>query len=284
MLGAVLFYTIADTATRWLGLAGFESPQIVFFRYLIGLAPVAVMVWISGPGALRTRRPFAHALRAALLFTALIAFTTGLRVIPLVEAVSIVFTVPLFIAALSKPVLGEHVGGRRWAAVAFGFVGAVIMLQPGTAAFRPEALWILLAALCFAVAMLLTRRMAATETNVAMFAYSTVGALLASLPFIAVTWRDPALDHLWGFLILGLAGSCASLLMIIAYRNAPAAVVAPIEYTALLWATLFGWLMWNEQPGPAIWVGAVVIVVSGLYIARREAIHAKGRSPRPLQR
>jgi drug/metabolite transporter (DMT)-like permease len=276
MVGGVFLYTIADTATRWLGLAGFDSPQIVFFRYLIGMLPVVAMVWIAGAHTLRTRRPWAHAFRAGLLFVALMAFTTGLRVIPLAEAVSIVFTVPLFIAALSRPVLGEHVGPRRWAAVAVGFVGALIMLRPGTAAFRPDALWILFAALCFAVAMLYTRRMAATETNVAMFAYSNIGALLASLPLIAVTWREPSLDHMWGFMILGIAGSFAALLMIIAYRNAPAAVVAPFEYTALIWAVLFGWMMWGEHPAPAVWVGAAVIVLSGLYITRREAVGARG--------
>ena len=275
MICAVFLFTVADTATRWLGLAGFASPQIVFFRYFFGLLPVAVMIWVSGAGALRTRRPVAHALRAALLFTAMVTFTIGLRDIPLAEAVTIIFTSPLFITALSYPVLGERVGGRRWAAVVVGFVGAIIMLRPGTAAFRPESLWVLAAALCFATAMLFTRRLAATETSVAMFAYSTLGALLASLPFIATTWRTPALDHFWGFLTLGLAGGCAAFLMIVAYRNAPAAVVAPFEYTALIWAVLFGWMMWGEQPEPAVWIGAAVIVLSGLYVTRREAVGAR---------
>ena len=275
ILGAVFLFTIADTATRWLGLAGYASLQIVFFRYLFGLVPVAVMVGLSGAGALRTRRPVAHGLRAALLFSAMVTFTIGVRVIPLAEAVTIVFTSPLFITALAYPVLGERVGPRRWGAVAVGFLGALIMLRPGTTAFQPESLYILASALCFAVAMLLTRRMAATETSVAMFAYSTSGALLASLPLVAVTWQTPAPGDLWGFVALGLAGGCAAFLMIIAYRNAPAAVIAPFEYTALIWAVLFGWMMWGERPEPPVWIGAAVIVLSGLYVSRREAVRAR---------
>src|SRR5690606_12594272 len=145
---------------------------------------------------------------------------------------------------------------RRWGAVAAGFVGAAIMLQPGTAAFRVEAVVILIAALTFALAMLLTRRMAATETNTAIFAYSTLGAWIASVPFVAFYWQVPNARDLLVFLMLGLVGGCGSYLVIVAYRLAPAALTASFDYTSLVWATLFGWLLWQERPGPSVWVGA----------------------------
>lgn len=268
---AVFLFSIADATAKWLGIAGYASPQIVFFRYLFGLLPVVVMVWSAGPGALRTRKPLMHILRALLLFSALVLFFAGLRVLPLAEAIAVAFTAPLFVTALSVPILHEHVGPRRWAAVLIGFVGAIVMLRPGTDAFRPEALLVLASALFFALGMLLTRRMSATETNAAMFTYSTIGAGLASIPFMIFVWHPPQVQHLWVFLGLGIVGGCAAYLMIIAYRNAPAAVIAPFEYSALIWGAIFGWMVWQEQPPAVVWGGAAVIAVSGLYISRREA-------------
>jgi drug/metabolite transporter (DMT)-like permease len=271
---AMFLLSITDAAVKWLGHAGYAATQIAFFRYLFGLVPVAVMIWRNGGRTLRIRRPGLHLIRIGLIFTTSIAFYTGLRYMPLAEAVAIAFTAPLFVTVFSWPLLGERVGRRRWGAVAAGFVGAVIMLQPGTAAFRAEAILILVAALTFALAMLLTRRMAATETNTAIFAYSTLGAWIVSVPFVAFAWQVPVARDLWVFLMLGLVGGCGSYLVIVAYRHAPAALIASFDYTSLVWATLFGWVLWQERPGPAVWVGAAVIVTAGLYI-----IHREGRRP-----
>ncbi len=269
---AVMLFSAGDATAKWLGIAGYASPEIAFFRYLFGLIPVTILVWSAGPAALRTRRPFAHAVRAALMFSALVSLFTGLRTIPLAEAISIAFTAPLFITALSYPVLGERVGPRRWAAVFLGFMGVLIMTRPGTDAFQIEALWILASAFCFAMSMLFTRRLSATETNVAMFTYTTVGAMVASMPFVALTWVAPETEHLWIFALVGVVGGCAAYLMIVAYSNAPAATIAPLEYTALIWGSLFGWVLWAERPAPAVWVGAAIIVACGLYITRRKGL------------
>ena len=271
ILVAVFLFSIADAAAKWLGIAGYAAPQIVFFRYVFGMLPVVIMVWSAGPGALRTRKPMLHVLRALLLFSALVLFFAGLRVLPLAEAIAVAFTAPLFVTALSVPILHERVGPRRWAAVLIGFVGAIVMLRPGTDAFRPDTLLILASALFFALGMLLTRRMSATETNAAMFTYSTIGAGLASIPFMTVIWRAPEAQHLWVFLGLGIVGGCAAYLMIVAYRNAPAALIAPFEYSALIWGAIFGWMIWQEQPPAIVWGGAIIIVFSGLYITHREA-------------
>ncbi len=274
ILLAVLFFAIVDATAKWLG-RDYEPAQIVFLRYVFGLLPVVAFVWRGGGlSALRTRRPGLHALRALLVFVALFTFFSGLRRMPLAEAIAIAFTAPLFITALSAPLLAEPVGVRRWAAVLIGFMGALVMVRPGAAGFRVEALWILAAALSFALAMLLTRRMTRSETNVAMLAYTTLGAGLAGLPLMPFLWRAPAGGDIWLFGLIGLVGGTAAYFVIAAYRNAPAAVVAPFEYTALVWGAILGWILWREQPEPLVWTGAAIIMLSGLYITHREAMRA----------
>ncbi len=274
-LFAVFFFSIADATAKWLGQS-YAPIQIVFLRYVFGLIPVALFVWRSGGlRALKTRRPFAHGLRALLFFSALFMLFTGLRGLPLAEAISIAFTAPLFVTALSGPVLGEPVRPRRWAAVVIGLIGALIIVRPGTAAFQFDALYILASALCFSLAMLVTRRMAKTETNVAMLAYTTLGAGIASLPLMPFVWRQPAAGDVWLFALIGIVGGMAAYLLIAAYRNAPAAVVAPFDYTGLVWAALLGWIIWQERPEPLVWLGAAIIALSGLYITYRESVAAR---------
>jgi drug/metabolite transporter (DMT)-like permease len=271
IVAAVFFFSIADALAKWLGQT-YQPVQIVFLRYVFGLIPVALLIWRGGgPGALRTRRPLMHGLRALVIFAALLLLFTGLRDLPLAEAISVAFTAPLFVTALSGPLLGEPVRARHWAAVSVGFLGALIVMRPGTGAFQIESLFVLASALCFALTALITRHMSRTETNVALLTYTTLGAGLASLPIMPFVWRPPAPDDLWLFLAIGLIGGTAGYFVIQAYSNAPPAIIAPFDYTALIWAALIGWIVWREQPEPAVWLGAAVIAASGLYITHREA-------------
>lgn len=143
--------------------------QIVFFRYAFGLIPVTIAIVVSGVGGLKTKRPFAHFLRGLFMFAALTLFFRDLKTLPLAEGIAVAFSAPLFVTALSWPMLGERVGPYRWAAVIIGFAGALVVLRPGTDAFKPEALFIVASAVFFALAMLHTRRISHTETNVAMY-------------------------------------------------------------------------------------------------------------------
>ena len=272
---AVLCFSIVDTTAKWLGQT-YAPIQILFFRHLFGIIPIAFLVWRGGGlGALRTRRPFAHLVRAGLLFVALLSFFTALRGLPLADAIAVAFTAPMFVTALAGPILGETVGARRWAAVGIGFLGALVMVRPGTDAFRPEALLVLLSALSFALAMLLTRRLARTETDVAIVAYTSLIAGLASLPFLGFVWRAPTDTDLGLFALVGVIGGTAAYLLAVAYRHAPAAVIAPFDYTGLIWASLFGWIVWREAPEPAVWIGAAIIALSGIYITHRETVRRR---------
>ncbi len=269
-MAAVFLFAIVDATAKWLGQS-YAPVQIVFFQHLFGLIPVAVLVWRSGGlSALRTRRPFAHVLRGGLVFASMLLFFTALRGLPLAEAIAVTFTAPLFITALSIPLLGEAVGARRWAALVIGFVGALIMVRPGTEAFRPEALLVLASALMFALAMLLTRRLTRTETNVALVTYTTLITGLASLPLAVLAWQAPSTTNLGLFAVVGIGSASGNYFLVLAYRNAPAAVVAPFDYTKLIWASVFGWMLWRESPEPAVWIGAAIVAAAGVYITRRE--------------
>jgi drug/metabolite transporter (DMT)-like permease len=209
------------------------------------------------------------------LFFALTSFFAGLRFLPLAEAIAVTFTAPLFVAALSGPLLGDQVGPRRWAAVIAGFFGTLVVLRPGTAAFQPEAMLLLGSALAFSLAMLLTRRMSRTESSVAMLTYSTLGAGIACLPFLVPVWRAPAGEDLWLFLMIGVVGGFGAYLAIVAHRYAPPVVVAPFTYTGLVWGLILGWLIWRELLEPVVWLGVAIIVVASLYVTHREAVLAR---------
>ncbi|MCP5082881.1 MAG: DMT family transporter [Alphaproteobacteria bacterium] len=271
IIGAVFLFSFADALAKWFGQAGYDSVQIVFFRYAFGLIPVTIAIVVSGVGGLKTKRPFAHFLRGLFMFAALTLFFRGLKTLPLAEGIAVAFSAPLFVTALSWPMLGERVGPYRWAAVIIGFAGALVVLRPGTDAFKPEALFIVASAVFFALAMLHTRRISRTETNVAMYTYSTVIAGSATVPLLPFVWVAPQPVHLWLFLAVGLIGGAASYLMIVAYRNSPAAVNASFDYSALIWGALLGWIFWNEKPDVMVWVGAAIIVAAGMTITYRES-------------
>jgi len=271
ILFAMFAMSMMDGMAKWLG-QGYSPVQIAFFRGLFALIPVLMIVWQSGGiNALRTRHPLGHLFRAATTWLALVCFFAAIRSMPLADAVAIAFAAPLFVTALSVPFLGESVGPRRWLAVIVGFIGVLVMVRPGAGAFQPEALLVLLAALGYALAMLVTRRLTRTETNAAILFYSTAGATLANGLLLPFFWVTPTAGDLGLFAGLGLIGGVGSFFMVLAYRHAPAAVIAPFDYTALLWATLLGWLVWQELPDAPVWFGAAIVVLSGLYIIHREA-------------
>jgi drug/metabolite transporter (DMT)-like permease len=280
-LVAVLCFSLVDVMAKWLG-RDYPALQIVFFRYFFGLIPVAVFVWRSGGlASLRTRRLPLHVLRASLLFIALSLFFEALQRLPLADAIAVAFTAPLFVTALAGPILGEAVDARRWGAVMFGFLGAIIMVQPGSATFRPEALLVLGSAFSFSLLVTLTRRLTRTETNAALLTYSTLFAGAWTLPFLPFVWQPLAGEDLKLFALIGLIGGVAAFFVIQAYRHAPVSVLAPFDYTALIWGAIFGWLIWREQPALPIWIGAAIVAGAGIYITRREAGASARRAQAP---
>jgi drug/metabolite transporter (DMT)-like permease len=275
MIAAIFTVSVMDAMIKALS-ATVPTLQIIAFRTGFGLLPVlALVAWSGGLAALRTARPLDHLVRACCALGAMFCFFFSLRFLPLAEAIALAFASPLFVTALSVPILGERVGPRRWAAVGAGFVGMLLIVRPGTEVFSPYAVLPIAASAFMAMAMVLARRLTRTETNASIVFYTTLAGLCVSGVGSAFVWQPPTLGEVGLLALLGLLGGCGTLMFTQAFRVAPAAVIAPFEFTALLWATLFGWLVWDEVPDAMTFVGAGVVVGAGLYILHRETVRGR---------
>jgi drug/metabolite transporter (DMT)-like permease len=275
MLATMMWFIALDTVAKEL-LTRSQLPllQVVwgrfFFHFLIGAG--AVLIWRS---QLASKVPFWQIARSALLFLTTVLFNAGLLTTPLATATAIMFLSPIMLTGLSHLVLGEQVGPRRWFGVAAGFLGALIIIRPGTEGFNKGALFLLAAALVNAVYQLATRRVAQSDgPYVSFFFTALIGAILSSFA-VPFAWAEPG-NVAWLLLVsMGLLGGVGHLFLIFAFDRAPAAVVAPFAYSALIWASIAGYLLFGEVPGSWTVLGALVIAGSGLYIFHRELITAR---------
>jgi drug/metabolite transporter (DMT)-like permease len=249
-----------------------DPAQIIFVRNLLALPMVGAMVLLMrGRAALGTAYLGVHALRGLLMVTGAYLYFRSLEFLPLAEATALVFSAPLFITALSVPLLGEAVGWRRWAAVVLGFVGVLIIVQPGSAAFQPASLLAVATAIFYALFMIGARWIGRDEGVWTMMFFVMLFPMLYAAPLAFLRWTPIDATDLPFFLAIAVCGSLGITLIGQAFRMAPAAIVAPFDYTALIWATALGWLIWRDVPGVHTLVGAAVIVASGVVIVLREA-------------
>lgn len=267
----IFFLVVNDVMAKW--LTDFYDPlQIIFVRSVLVLPLIATAIWFhSGRSAFRTRHLRVHILRGVLIVCAAYTFFSSLKVLPLAEATCLVFAAPLFITALSVVMFGEQVGWRRWAAILVGFAGVLVVIRPGAAVFQMASLLPVATALFYALLMLSTRLIDKSENIWTMMFYLVLLPILLCGPIVIFFWTpiDPA--HLPYFFGTAICSALGGTLISHAFRLAPAAIVAPFDYTALIWASLFGWLFWSEVPGPWLFAGAAIIIASGIYIVYREA-------------
>lgn len=280
MVSAAFLIIILDTAVKWLA-KGYSPLQIGFLRYIIGMGIAAgISTRAGGIGTLRTRRPGGHLLRSVLNLTTMLTFYYALRRLPLADCIAIGFASPLFTTALSVPMLGERVGPRRWIAVAIGFMGVLLVVQPTGTGIGLGAALALLSALCWSLTQVTSRQMSTTESSHTILFYYSVSVVIvlgATMPWL---WIEPrGLDWLW-FLVVGVAGSFGQFCYNQAFRYGEASMVSPFDYTGLIWATLFGFIIFGDLPSWIVVSGAILIMACSLYIARREtflARQARGR-------
>ena len=278
MLAGVTVFAVQDAAVKWL-VADYPVVEVLFFRAVFGLIPCMVIVHRAGGlKTVRTRRPVAHLMRTGLILGALLFFFLAVRAMPLADAIAISFSAPLFMTALSRPLLGERVGARRWAAVVAGFVGVLIIARPGAGVLEAGAVLALVSSLLFAIGTVFTRRMVRDESSAAIVVYFSLTAVLVCAVFLPFAWVTPSLPHALMLAGVGVLGGIGAFCMVEAVRFAPVAVIAPLEYAALVWAILFGFLVWGDVPGTGVVVGAAVVIASNLYILRREARRREGGS------
>ena len=267
LLLAIMFALVKLASTRGVNLV-----ESLFYRQC-GSALCAVGLVASGPGfkSLHSKRVGAHLGRMGLGMTAMALNFAAMIMLPLAEATAIGFSVPIFSAVLAAIVLGEPTGKWRWGAVAAGFIGVVLIVQPGSGEVALTGASVaLVAALLTACVTIVIRRLGATErasTTVFWFAISSLVPLGVLMIWFA-KFHDPGTWAILGG--MALAGGLAQLTLTSALRLAPVALVMPMDYTSLLWATLFGIWIFGEYPTTWIWVGAPIIIASGLVIVWRE--------------
>ncbi len=271
MLASVLLFSLQNVTVKWLAQR-YPIAQMVFFRSAFSLLPVALLVWRAGGVAvLRTQRPLAHLLRSALWGGSLAAAFASYQLLTLADAVSLSFAAPLFLTALSWPLLRERVGRHRWSAVIVGFLGVLVMARP-TGGGNPVGIACgVLNALFGALGSIAVRGLSRTERSTAVVFYMGLFMSLFALPLLPFAWVTPGPLDLLALCSLGLVGGIGQYWTTQALFYAPAAAIAPFNYSALSWGLLLGFLFWHEVPDRATLVGATVVTLSGLYILHREA-------------
>jgi drug/metabolite transporter (DMT)-like permease len=254
--------------------------MLVFFRSAVALLPCFLLVLRAGGiSVLRTNRIGAQFGRAVIWGGSNVASFFAYHLLPLADAVALTFAGPLFLTALSWPILREPVGRERWIAVTVGFLGVLIMAHPSGAANWLGMVTAILCAVCNAVGTLTVRGLTRTEATASIVFYTALFMTLMALPALPFFWVTPSpLDFLL-FCSIGIIGGVSQYWTTQALYYAPAAAVSPFNYTALIWGSILGLLVWGDLPTLPMVVGTTVVTLTGLYLLRHEAFR-RGPPPR----
>jgi drug/metabolite transporter (DMT)-like permease len=270
-LAAMGIYATHDTLIKLLG-AHYSPFQTLFFAVLFSFPMVTIAIMQDATEAnLRPRHPWWVLIRTAsstlVGFTAFYAFST----LPLAETYSILFITPLLITVLAIPILGEKVRLRRWAAVLVGLIGVVVVLDPGRSNLGLGHLAALTAATFSALANVIVRKIGQDERSFVLMLYPMMSNFIVMGAILGFVYRPMPVEHIGGFALMAALGTVAGLLFIAAFKRAEAAIVAPMQYSQILWATVYGYLFFGETVEANVIIGAGIIIASGLYIVLRES-------------
>lgn len=279
MLAAVAFFSLMDAGMKMLS-ASYPTLQVTMLRGAASLP--FVLVWVlatAGPRSIIPVRWGLHLLRGVLGMVMIGCFVYALRTLPLSTAYTIYFVSPLLVAALSVPLLGEHVGPRRWVAIGIGLVGVLVVLRPGVdGIISLPGLMVLVAALAYAIASVTVSLLTRTDTSQSMVVWflliMSVGAGLLAWP----QWRPLQWQHAALIAGMGLAGALGQIALTRAFQLGQASLIAPLEYTGLVWVIGLDLLLWGVLPDRLTWLGGAIIVASGLYLLHRERVQHARRS------
>ena len=273
MLLSILLFSMMDAMVKWLG-GNYPTQQIMFFRSLVAMIPVAaIIVSRGGLKVLKTRQPAMHLIRSTLGISAMACAFYAFSLMRLADAISILHTAPLIMTALSILILGEKVGLHRWSAIIAGFTGMLIIIRPGESMLESGSLFMLIAALLIGCNSIIIRHLSAKDDPVCITFYFTLTGVVASSIAIALFgWVMPSSGD-WIFLIaVGLFGGVAQYLMTVSYRHSEIAVVAPLKFLSIVMGGLIAYLVWAEIPDLQSLVGISIIVGAGLYAMHRELL------------
>lgn len=273
MLFAVATFSVMDATLKVLS-PDYPPIQVAAFRGLTALP--LVLAWAAIDGGFKQLLPKRwrlHLIRGILAVVMLVTFAYALRELPLTEAYALVFVAPFMIMALAVPFLGERVGVRQWSAIAVGLCGTLIVLRPtGAGVISLAGLAALLSAVCYAVAVIIVRVLGRTDNNHSLVFSVTLLLGGFSLLLAWPVWVPIKQEHWWLLAGLGISGTLAQWAITDAFRRAPASVVTPFEYTAIVWGVLLDYFVWHKLPDTIVFAGAAVIVAAGLYVIHQETM------------
>ena len=280
MLTAVALFALMDAGLKLLA-PHYPPLQVAALRGMSSLP--FVLVWVlctaNVRSLLRVHWPL-HLLRGALGIGMMVGFVYGLRSMPLSTAYSITFIAPMLVTAMAGPLLGETVGRQRWIAIAIGMLGMLVILRPtGQGLATAGGLAVLIAAACYAASAITVRLLAQRDSVQAMVLWFLVLLSLGAGLLAAPGWVPVQGSDLWIIAGVGLAGSLAQVALTEAFRRGEASLIAPLEYTALFWVVCLDLVLWGVLPDTVTWIGAGIIVASGLYLLRREKVHVEAEHP-----
>ncbi|WP_223266856.1 DMT family transporter [Luteimonas gilva] len=280
MLVAVALFALMDAGLKLLS-PHYPALQVAMLRGASALP--LVLAWAllgAAAGSLvRVHWPL-HLLRGALGIAMMFGFVYGLRTLPLSTAYAITFVSPLLVTAMAGPLLGEKIGPRRWIAIAIGLVGVLVVLRPtGAGMLTLGGLAVLLATLCWAASAITVRLLAQRDSTQAMVLWFMAILALGAGALSFHEWRPIRTEHIWVIAGIGVTGTLAQIALTEAFRRGEASLIAPLEYTALVWGVMLDVALWGVLPDGVTWFGAAIIVASGLYLLRREKAQAVAVPP-----
>ncbi|MBR9766483.1 MAG: DMT family transporter [Rhodobacteraceae bacterium] len=282
-LVAFAIFSGHDAIIKILG-GNYSAFQMVWLTVLMSFPLTSViLIRDARPGTLRPEHPWWMLLRTLASVVAAGCGYYAFSVLPMADTYAILFASPLLITVLSIPILGEKVRLRRWLAVIVGLIGVGVVLQPGNAALGPGHFAAMAGAACGALSSVIVRKIGKEERNVVMLIYPLLANFVLMGALMPFYYKPVPALHMGGFFAIALLSVVAMLFMISAYRNSEAALVAPMQYSQILWATFYGWLLFDEFPGTNVAAGSVLIIGSGLYIVIRESRQG-GSSKQPVLR
>lgn len=276
ILLATFLFTSLDATAKYL-TQSYPVEQVVWARFFFHMA--VLVVWLRGAFALylRTGALWLQVLRSALMLITNVLFFFAVRTLPLADVVAVMFIGPLLVTALSSPLLGEYVGPRRWTAVVIGFIGALVIVRPGSGVVDGVALLPLLAAFTNALYTITTRRVSTVDPMMTTLVFTGLLGAIVSTAAMPLVWVTPDLPG-WTLMVLaGVLGAFGHLAFIRALGKSSPATLAPFSYTVLVWSTGYGYLVFGDLPDMWTGVGAAIIVASGLYVFHRERVRGAER-------
>ena len=269
MLATMFWFVTLDSTAKYL-MQSYPVIQVVWARFFFHLIFVALLMGRHLPSQIKSARLSLQGGRSFFMFTTTVLFFAGIHILPLTTAATIMFLSPIIVTMLSIPLLGERVGPRRWLGIVIAFAGALIVMRPGSDSLQLSILIVLAAAFTHALYQVFTRKLRSQDGPMTSLFYTALlGAAVTSV-LVPFYWQPVATWDWLLFILAGIFGGIGHLCLIRAFRCAPASVVAPFSYSSLLWATLFGFVLFGDLPDGWTLAGATLIIGSGLYIFHRE--------------